>query len=180
MSARTTVVRVLVATLAAATIAVPSAGAAKVEPCATDRKLVDAWNKAFNQHVRITARQYELLREIFTSLAANERIRREVVTELQALIVKERQLVASGERKLSRMKAGTASGRRFKRLVLRYLREVARPLNECIAKLLVADSPAEHDKVIRCVDATERARTSLQRALDSELKQMRVRRSKCS
>ena len=180
MSARTTLVRVLVAALAAATVAIPAAGAARVEPCATDRKLVDAWNKVFNQHVRITAQQTRLLGQIFTSLAANEKIPREVVTELQSLIAKQRQLLAAGERTLTRAKAGTANGVLFKRLVLRYLRVVARPLNECIAKLLVADSPSELDAVILCVDSTERARRSLQRSLDAALEKMAVRRSKCA
>jgi hypothetical protein len=170
----------LLATLAAATIAVPSAGATKVQPCAADRALVNAWNGFFNPHARMTGRQYELLLQIQTATATNQRIPREVVTELQSLIVKQRQLVASGERKLSRMKAGTAAGRRFKRLALRYLREVARPLNECIAKMLVADTPAEHDEVIRCVASTERVRVPIQRGLISELKKMRVRRSSCA
>jgi len=180
MSAQTTLVRVLVVALAAATVAVPNAGAAKVEPCATDRKLVDAWNKVFNQHVRITARQTQLLGQVFTSLAANEKIPREVFTELQSLIVKQRQLLAAGERTLTRTEAGTANGVVFKRLILRYIRVVARPLNNCIGKLLVADSQSDLEEVIRCVDSTERARTSLQRSLDSALKKMAVRRSKCA
>jgi hypothetical protein len=177
---RTTILRAVVVVLAAATVSVPAASAAKVEPCATDRRFVDAWNKVFNQHVRITSRQSQLLSQIFTALAANQKIDREVVTELQSLIAKQRRLIASGERTLGRMKVGTATGRLFKRLVLRYLRVVARPLNNCIAKVLVADSPSEMDEVIRCVDATERARTSLQKALDSALKKMAVRRSKCA
>jgi uncharacterized oligopeptide transporter (OPT) family protein len=180
MSTRTTLVRVLVVVLAAATVAVPATAATTVEPCATDRRFVNAWNKVFNQHVRITARQTQLLGQIFTLLAANEKIPREVVTELQTLIAKQRQLIASGLRTLTRTKVGTANGVVFKRLVLRYLRVVARPLNNCIAKLLVADSPSELQAVIGCVDSTERARVSLQRSLDSALEKMAVRRSKCA
>jgi hypothetical protein len=89
-------------------------------------------------------------------------------------------LIAAGLRTLARQKAGTATGAQFKRLALRYLRVVARPLNECIAKLLVADSPTERDEVLRCVDSTERARVALQRSLDRALKKMAVRRSKCA
>jgi hypothetical protein len=96
---------------------------------------------------------------------------RAVVTELQSLIAK--------ERTLGRMKAGTPNGRLFKQLVLRYLRVVARPLNSCIAKLLVADTTSEIDEVIRCVDSTQRAQASLQRSLNAALKKMAVRRSKC-
>lgn len=180
MSTRTTLVRVLVVVLAAAAVAVPTAAAAKVEPCATDRRFVNAWNKVFNQHVRFTARQTELLGQIFTALAANQKVEREIVTELQSLIVKQRRLIASGERTLGLLKAGTANGRLFKRLVLRYLRVVARPLNNCIEKLLVADSPAEMSEVIQCVDSTERERIALQRSLKSALTKMAVRRSKCS
>lgn len=171
--------RAALAVLAAVMIAVPAATAARVEPCATDRKLVDAWNKVFNQHVRMTVRQTELLGEIFSFLAAGEKIPRPVVTELQSLIVKQRTLIANGERTLGKKPAGTANGRLFKRLILRYLRVVARPLNECIAKLLVADSPEEMQGVIRCVDSTERARVALSRSLDSALAKMKVRRSKC-
>ncbi len=179
MNMRTRLGRALLVVLAVAVVATPTAAAATVEPCATDRKLVDAWNKVFNEHVRITARQTQLLGEIFSALAANEPVPRAVVIELQSLVAKQRMLIANGERTLARKKAGTANGVLFKRLILRYLRVVARPLNECIAKLLVADSPAEMQEVIRCVDSTERARIALSRSLDGALKKMKVRRSKC-
>lgn len=179
MNVQAHLVRALLVVLAAVMVAVPAGTAATVEPCATDRKLVDSWNKIFNQHVRMTERQTELLGEIFSFLAADEKIPRAVVTELQSLIVKQRTLIANGERTLGKKPAGTTNGRLFKRLVLRYLRLVARPLNECIAKLLVADSPEEMQAVSRCVDTTERARISLSRSLDSTLAKMKVRRSKC-
>lgn len=180
MGARRVVVRVLLVVLAAASVSFPAAAVAKVEPCAQDRRLVNAWNKVFNEHVRITVRQQELIVEIFTLLAQNEKIPRAVVTELQALIVKHRQVIAGGERRIVATRAGTPNGRSFKRLVLRYLRVVARPLNNCIGKLLVADSPAEMDAVIRCVDSAERARISLTRSIDDALERMAVRRSKCA
>ena len=179
MNTRTSLVRALLLVLAVAVVGTSTAAAARVEPCATDRKLVDAWNKVFNQHVDITARQTTLLGEILSLLAANELIPRATVTELQSLIVKHRRLINNGERTLVRMKAGTANGVVFKRLILRYLRVVARPLNECIAKLLVADSPAEWSVVLSCIDSTDKARASLQRSLDGALKKMKVRRSKC-
>ena len=179
MNLQAHLLRALLVVLAAAVVAVPAASAARIEPCATDRKLVDSWNKVFNQHVRMTERQTELLGEIFARLAANEQIPRAVVTELQSLIAKQRTLIANGERTLAKKPAGTANGRLFKRLILRYLRVVARPLNECIAKLLVADSPEEMAGVVRCVDSTERARVSLSRSLDAALAKMKVRRLKC-
>jgi hypothetical protein len=179
MNPQTRLLRPLLIVVAAAVVAVPAAAAARVEPCATDRRLVDSWNKVFNQHVKMTDRQTELLGEIFTRLAANELIPRAVVTELRSLIAKQRTLIANGERTLGKKPAGTANGRVFKRLILRYLRVVARPLNECIAKLLVADTPEKMAGVVQCVESTERARLSLSRSLDSALAKMKVRRVKC-
>jgi hypothetical protein len=179
VSLRACAARVLLVTVATAAVAFPAAAASKVEPCATDRRFVDAWDKVFNQHARITTQQTALLGQVFTALAANEKIDRAVITELQSLIAKERKLIASAERTLGRMKAGTPNGGLFKRLVLRYLRVVARPLNNCIAKLLVADTTSGIDEVIRCVDSTQRAQASVQRSLNAALKEMAVRRSKC-
>jgi hypothetical protein len=172
--------RAAIAVLVAVFVVAPATGAAaRVEPCAADRKFVDAWNKVFNQHVRITAQQTELLAEILQLTAANEPIPRSLVNELQLLITRQNRLITSGEKTLKRLKPGTANGIAFKRLVLRYLRVVARPLNTCIARMLAADTPAELQGVIRCVESTESARRALSKSLGDALAKMKVRRAKC-
>jgi hypothetical protein len=64
--------------------------------------------------------------------------------------------------------------------VLRFIREVARPLNTCIGKFLVADTPEEFQEVATCVDSSSRARVALSHAIDKSLAKMRTTRSPCA
>ena len=60
----------------------------------------------------------------------------------------------------------------FKRLALRYLREVARPLNGCIADMIVADTRPETRAVVACMESTKRTQLTLSRALDRAMTAM--------
>lgn len=179
MIARSSVIRVLPIVLAGS-LALPATTAAKADPCAADRRLVNAWDKVVDDNTRITQRQTTILAEIFRLLAANQTIPRGPVDELQGLVAKNRQVIAAGEKRILRITPGTANGRALKRLVLRFLRVVARPLNSCIGKLLVADSPAEMDEVVRCNDSAGRAQVALSREIDRALKRMAAKRTVCA
>jgi hypothetical protein len=175
VSARAAVLLTLVIALA-----LPTATAAKSTPCAADQRLVNAWHKVLADNGKITARQTALLQELFRRLANNQPVPPEIFTELRSLVAKNRVQLAAGEKRIVQIRPGTANGRELKRLVLRFIREVARPLNPCIGKLLVADTPEKLDAVVQCVDSGSRARVALSRAIDKSLAKMRTTRSPCA
>lgn len=164
----------------ATSLALPSATAAKTNPCAADQRLVNAWHKVLADNSKITARQTVILQEMLRRTANNQPIPRELTDELRSLVAKNRTQLAAGERRIVLIKPGTAKGRELKRLVLRYIREVARPLNRCIGRFLVADTPEELQDVGACVDSSSRARVALSRAIDKSLAKMRTTRSPCA
>jgi hypothetical protein len=164
----------------AAALALPASTAAKTDPCTADKRFVTAWNRVLANNDKITNRQLVLLGEIFRRLSNNQTIPREVVDELRSLVAKNRTQLAAGERRLVRIKPGTANGRELKRLVIRFIRVVARPLNTCIGKLIEADTPEDLQGVVACVDSSSRARITLSRDIDRSLKRMRSTRSPCA
>jgi hypothetical protein len=129
---------------------------------------------------QITARQTALLQEMFRDCPTTNRCHPRSSPELRSLVAKNRVQLAAGEKRIVQIKPGTANGRELKRLVLRFIREVARPLNTCIGKLLVADTPEKLDAVVQCVDSGSRARVALSRAIDKSLAKMRTTRSPCA
>lgn len=175
MSARAAILLVL-----AAALALPAATAAKTDPCAADNRLVNAWHKVLADNGKITARQTTILGEIFRRLSTNQAIPRELTDELRSLGTKNRRQLAAGERRITLIKPGTANGRDLKRLVLRFIRVVARPLNTCIGKLVDADRAEDLAPVARCVDSSSGARLTLSRDVDRSLARMRANRSVCS
>jgi len=161
-------------------LALPAATAAKTNPCAADQRLVNVWRKVLADNTKITARQTVLLQELLGRLSANQPVPPEIFDELRSLVAKNRVQLAAGEKRIVRMKAQTANGRELKRLALRFIREVARPLNTCIGKLIVADTPEKFDAVVQCIDSSSRARVALSRAIDKSLAKMRTTRSPCA
>jgi hypothetical protein len=172
--------RAVILLVLAAALALPAATAAKVDPCAADQRLVNAWHKVLVDNGKITARQTAILQEIFRRLSTNQAVPPALFDELRTLVAKNRRQLAAGERRIALIKPGTANGRELKRLVLRFIRVVARPLNNCIGKLLVADTPEKLDAVVQCVDSTSRARVALSRDVDRSLKRVQANRSKCA
>ena len=172
MTERSTFVRLVLLTLGVAAVAFPTTAAAKADPCAQDDRLVNTWNRSFTEHVRITGRQQTILQQIFTLLSTNQTIPRELVTELRALVTRNRQVLTTAERRMTATKAGTANGRVFKRLALRYIRLVSRPMNECIAKLLNAESAAQVGEVGPCSQSANRMGITLGRQLTAALTKM--------
>jgi hypothetical protein len=164
----------------ATSLALPAATAAKTSPCAADQRLVNAWHKVLADNSKITTRQTVILQEMFRRASNNQPVPRELTDELRSLVAKNRTQLASGERRIVLIKPGTANGRELKRLVLRFIRDVARPLNTCIGKFLVADTPEDFQEVGTCVDSSSRARVSLSRAIDKSLAKMRTTRSPCA
>jgi hypothetical protein len=164
----------------AAALALPAATAAKATPCAADQRLVDAWRKVLAANSKITVRQTVILQEMLRRTSNNQPIPRELTDELRSLVNKNRTQLAAGERRIVLIKPGTANGRELKRLVLRFIRDVARPLNSCIGKFLVADTPEELQDVVTCVDASSRARVALSHSIDKSLAKVRTTRSPCA
>ena len=164
----------------ATALALPAATTATTNPCAADQRLVNAWHKVLAANNKITTRQTAILQEMLRRTANNQPIPRELTDELRSLVAKNRTQLAAGERRIVLIKPGTANGRELKRLVLRFIREVARPLNTCIGKFLVADTPEEFQEVGTCVDSSSRARVALSRAIDKSLAKMRTTRSPCA
>ncbi|HET9674675.1 MAG TPA: hypothetical protein VFP31_07655 [Gaiellaceae bacterium] len=172
--------RAVILLVLAAALALPAATAAKADPCAADQRLVNAWHKVLADNGKITARQTAILQEIFRRLSTNQAVPPELFDELRTLVAKNRRQLAAGERRIVLIKPGTANGRELKRLVLRFIRVVARPLNNCIGKLLVADTPEKLDAVVQCVDSTSRARVALSRDVSRSLKRVQANRSRCA
>jgi hypothetical protein len=174
VSARAPILLVL-----ATALALPASTAAKADPCAADKRLVNAWHKVLADNSKITDRQTTILGEIFRRLSTNQTIPRELTDELRSLVTNNRRQLATGERRLTQIKPGTANGRDLKRLVLRFIRVVARPLNTCVGKLVDISSPEDLADVARCVDSSSRARITLSRDVDRSLARMRANRSVC-
>jgi hypothetical protein len=172
--------RAAILVLLATALALPASTAAKADPCAADRRLVNTWHKVLADNGKITARQTVLLQELFRRLSANQPVPPELFDELRSLVAKNRVQLAAGEKRIVQIKPGTTNGRELKRLVLRFIREVARPLNTCIGKLLVADTPEKLDAVVQCVDSGSRARVALSRAIDRSLRKMQKTPSTCA
>lgn len=171
--------RAAVVVVLAGALAFPAATGARADPCAADRRLVDAWHKVLADNGRITTRQMTVLTDIFRRLSTNQAVPRETVDELRTLVTRNRQQLAAGERRIVRIRPGTASGRELKGFVLRFIRVVARPLNTCIGKVIDADTPEDFDKVVKCVDSSSRARIALSRDLDRAVKRVSPNRSVC-
>lgn len=164
----------------AAALALPASTAAKTDPCAADKRFVNAWHKVLADNDKITNRQLVLLGEIFRRLSNNQAIPREVVDELRSLVAKNRRQLAAGERRLVQLKPGTANGRELKRLVLRFVRVVARPLNTCVGKLLDADTSEGLQSVAQCIDSSSSARIKLSRDIDRSLARVRAKPGTCA
>ena len=175
MSRRATILLSLVTALA-----LPAATAAKTNPCAADQRLMNAWHKVLADNSKITVRQTVILQEMLRRTSNNQPIPRELTDELRSLVNKNRTQLAAGERRIVLIKPGTANGRELKRLVLRFIRDVARPLNTCIGKFLVADTPEELQDVVTCVDSSSRARVALSHSIDKSLAKVRTTRSPCA
>jgi hypothetical protein len=163
---------------AAAALAAPAAAVAK-DDCAADRRIIAAWNAGFDDHARIVDDQMVVLQQIFALVSSNRQVPREVSQRLQTLVREHETVIRATERRLVATQGGTRDGRTFKRLALRYLREVARPLNRCLGQLLVADTPAKLSAVGRCVEANEGARTQISRALTRADARMHASKSPC-
>jgi len=156
-----------------------AATASATPPCAAETRLVNAWLEILNQHVRITGQQTRLLGNMYALVAADQDVPGTMVTQMALLTGKNTLVISGGERRLARMPGGTPNGRRFKGLALRYLREVARPLNSCIGRLIVAQTRTQIASVIQCVESVQRTQASLSRAVDRSLAQMAATTSPC-
>ena len=170
--------RIVLLLAVAAALAAPASTAATADPCAADTRLVNAWHKVLADNSRITARQTVLLGNMFRLLSTNQTVPPAIFDELRTLVTRNRQQLAAGERRIALIKPGTANGRELKRLVLRFVRVVARPLNTCIGRLLQSDSPDDLAGVVDCVDSTSRARVALSRDIDRSLTRMRTARAR--
>jgi hypothetical protein len=170
--------RALILLVLAAALALPASTAAKTDPCAADTRLVNTWHKVLADNSKITDRQTVLLGEIFRRLSTNQTIPREVFDELRTLVTKNRQQLAAGERRIAQIKPVTVDGRELKRLVLRFIRVVARPLNTCVGKLINVSSSQDLADVARCVDSSSRARITLSRDVDRSLARLRATKRK--
>jgi hypothetical protein len=171
--------RALLVLAAAVALAVPASAVAKGE-CAADQRVIAAWSKGFDTHVRIVDDQLVVLQQIFTLISSNQQVPHEVFVRLQTLVRQHDAVINATERRLVATKAGTAKGRTFKRLALRYFREVARPLNRCLAQLLTADTTVKLAAVGTCVQKSEGARNELSRALTRALARMRAAKDPCT
>ena len=121
----------------ATALALPAATAAKTNPCAADQRLVNVWHKVLADTVRQTAILQEMLPPHGRQPAGRLRDRRAPLARGE-----EPHAARGGSRNAPR-RPGAEAPR------LRFIREVARPLNTCIGKFLVADTPEEFEEVVR-------------------------------
>jgi hypothetical protein len=168
----------LVIGLAAAALAFPAATVA-AEPCDADRKIQQAWLKIIDADQRLAAVQVQGMLEILTLISQGQEATPALVQRVRTATTKRKQALDRGERTMKGLKPGTANGRRMKDLSLRFIRNVARPFNACVAKMLVAQTPADLKASIDCTNAVQRRTNALKRETDRLFARMNAENRRC-
>jgi hypothetical protein len=166
----------LAAGLAAGALAVPAATAADAPACQADRKILNAWVKLMADDQRFAAVQVQGMLEILTLITQGQEATPALVARVRSATARRSQVLARGERAMTALRYGTANGRRMKELSLRFIRTVARPFNACVAKMLVAHTPAELKATIDCTQTVQRRTNELKRAMDRLFARMKADR----
>jgi len=120
----------------------------------------------------LSNQQAQLFLQLYSFESANQPVPADLVTRLRARTARNRGVLASGERQLAALPPGTPQGRVFKQASLRYLHEVAGPLNECIEAGVVAKTVKQLGDAVTCFDSRKRAGTKLQSAINSSMTQL--------
>jgi hypothetical protein len=170
---------ILVMGLAAAALAFPAATVAAEPGCEADRKIQQAWLKLIDDDQRLAQVQVQGMLEILTLISQGQEATPALVQRVRTATTKRKQVLDRGERTMKGLKPGTANGRRMKDLSLRFIREVARPFNACVAKMLVAQTPAELKATIDCTNAVQRRTNALKRAIDRLFARMKAENRRC-
>jgi hypothetical protein len=169
----------LVIALAAAALALPAATVAAEPGCQADRKILNTWVKIIADDQRFAAVQVQAMLEILTLISQGQEATPALVERVRTATTRRAQVLDRGERTMKALRPGSANGRRMKELSLRFIRNVARPFNACVAKMLVAQTPAELKATIDCTQAVQRRTNALKRATDRLFARMRVENRDC-
>jgi hypothetical protein len=166
----------VVAGLAAAALAVPAVTVAAEPACEADRKILNAWVKLMADDQRYAAVQVQTMLEILTLITQGQEATPTLAARVRTATAKRRQVLDRGERAMRSLRAGTPNGRRMKDLSLRFIRDVARPFNACVAKILVAKTPSELKATIDCTQTVQQRTNALKRAMDRLFARMKADR----
>jgi hypothetical protein len=169
----------LVVGLVAAALAFPAATVAADPGCQADRKILNTWLKIVSDDQRFASVQVQGMLEILTLISQGQEATPGLVQRVRTATNQRKQVLDRGERRLKALKPGTANGRRLKDLGLRFIRNVARPFNACVSKMLVAQTPAELKATIDCTQAVQRRTNAIKRETDRLFARMNAEDRRC-
>jgi hypothetical protein len=172
---RTSQIALTIALVAALTV--PIDARAHPASCPADNRLAASVSGTLGKSLPITSQQVSLLLQMFSLRSANRTVPAAIVDGLRRRTTQNARVLATGERKLKALPAGTSQGRTFKRLALRYLHDAVRPMNACIGRAVDAKTVAELGAAVTCFDTAKRTSVPLERAMNSSLTRLaKVRR----
>ena len=161
--------RVALTVIAATALTVAIDAQARSTSCPKDNRLAASVSSTLAKSLPITSQQVSLLLQMFSLQSAKRPVPSAVVDGLRSRTARNARVLASGERQLKALPPGTAQGRAFKRLAVRYLHEAVRPMNACIGKAVEAKTVAELGSAVRCFDTAKRKSAPLERAMNNSL-----------
>jgi hypothetical protein len=171
--------RMLVAALGAAALAYPAATAAAGPGCDADRKLSNAFIKLIADDQQQATVQVGAMLEIQTLISQGQQAPAALVQRVKTATTRRSGVLDRGEKTITLLKAGSANGRSMKQLALRFIRNVARPFNACIAKMLVAQTASELKATVDCMTSVQRRTQALSRSIDALFAKIKAEKRRC-